>query len=100
MTPIEEQDLVGESACTEPFEWDEELAPVYVGKIEPNLAGRTLVVVDYGIKRNILRSLRSRGARVVVVPPTSSAEAILASSPGRRAALQRPRRPRLPGAAG
>ena len=79
--PLEEQDLVGESACTEPFEWFEGLAPVYVGKIEPNLAGRTLVVVDYGVKRNILRSLRSRGARVLVIPPTSSLEAIMADGP-------------------
>jgi carbamoyl-phosphate synthase large subunit len=79
--PLEEQDLVAESACTEPFEWVEELAPVYVGQIGPSLAGRTIVVVDYGIKRNILRSLRSRGARVLVVPPTSSVEAILAGGP-------------------
>jgi carbamoyl-phosphate synthase large subunit len=81
VTPLEEQDLVGETACTEPFEWFEELAPVYVRKMEPNLAGRTVVVVDYGVKRNILRSLRSRGARVLVTPPTSSLEAIIAAGP-------------------
>jgi carbamoyl-phosphate synthase large subunit len=81
VTPIEDQDLVAESACSEPFEWDEELAPVYVRRLDPNLAGRTIVVVDYGVKRNILRSLKSRGARVLVVPPASTVEQILAASP-------------------
>src|SRR5258708_3440166 len=78
---VEDQDLVGEAACTTRYEWDEELAPVYVRSIAPNLKGRTVVVVDYGVKRNILRSLRSRGARVVVVPPSSSVEEIMAIGP-------------------
>ena len=81
VTPLEEQDLVAECACTEPFDWVEELAPVYVHSTQPNLAGRTVAVVDYGVKRNILRSLRSRGARVVVMPPTSSPETIMAAGP-------------------
>ena len=81
VTPVEEQDLVGEVACVEAYEWDEELSPVYVGKIEPALAGQTVVVVDYGVKRNILRSLRSRGARVLVLPPSSGVDAILAAKP-------------------
>ena len=63
VTSIEDQDLVTETACTEPVEWDEPLAPVYVHPVDPVLRGHTVVVLDYGIKRNILRSLRSRGAR-------------------------------------
>jgi carbamoyl-phosphate synthase small subunit len=39
------------------------------------------VVVDYGVKRNILRALTSVGARVTVVPASTSAEAILARNP-------------------
>ncbi len=81
VTPVEEQDLVGEVACVKAYEWDEELSPVYVRKIEPTLAGQTVVVVDYGVKRNILRSLRSRGARVLVLPPSSGVDAILAAKP-------------------
>ncbi|GAC1332598.1 MAG: hypothetical protein NVSMB17_11910 [Candidatus Dormibacteria bacterium] len=81
VTPIEDQDLVTETACTTPFEWEEELAPVYVHPAVPALRGRTVVVVDYGIKRNILRSLKSRGARVLVVPPTTGVEDILGHQP-------------------
>jgi carbamoyl-phosphate synthase small subunit len=40
-----------------------------------------VVVVDYGIKRNILRSLNSVGARVKVVPATTTAEEILQLDP-------------------
>ncbi|MDQ6747410.1 MAG: glutamine-hydrolyzing carbamoyl-phosphate synthase small subunit, partial [Candidatus Dormibacteraeota bacterium] len=81
VTPIEEQDLVTETACTAPLEWEEELAPVYVHPVRQLLAGRTVVVLDYGIKRNILRSLKSRGARVVVVPPSSTVDEILVHAP-------------------
>src|SRR5437879_5186922 len=38
--------------------------------------GLKLVVVDYGVKRNILRSLRSRGVEVEVVPYDSDIDTI------------------------
>ena len=81
VTPIEEQDLVTLTACDAPFEWTEELPPVYVTAIEKNLEGRRVVVLDYGLKRNILRSLRSRGATVVVVPPATPAADVLGHKP-------------------
>ena len=40
-----------------------------------------VVAVDYGIKRNILRSLASLDLRVTVVPATTSAEEVLALEP-------------------
>ena len=40
-----------------------------------------VVVSDYGVKLNILRSLRARGCEVVVVPDDASAEEILAHDP-------------------
>lgn len=40
-----------------------------------------VVAVDYGVKRNILRMLASLGAKVTVVPATSTAEDILAMNP-------------------
>jgi carbamoyl-phosphate synthase large subunit len=43
--------------------------------------GLKLVVVDYGVKRNILRSLRSRGVAVEVVPYDSDVDTILARRP-------------------
>lgn len=40
-----------------------------------------VVVVDYGVKQNILRLLVSHGAEVIVVPATSSADFILSHHP-------------------
>ncbi|MFQ5346358.1 MAG: glutamine-hydrolyzing carbamoyl-phosphate synthase small subunit [Rhodothalassiaceae bacterium] len=40
-----------------------------------------VVVVDYGVKRNILRLFAETGARVTVVPADSDADAILALDP-------------------
>jgi carbamoyl-phosphate synthase small subunit len=40
-----------------------------------------VVAIDYGVKRNILRLLAERGCKVTVVPPTASAEDILALKP-------------------
>jgi len=40
-----------------------------------------IVVNDYGVKLNILRSLRARGCEVVVVPDDASAEEILKQKP-------------------
>ncbi len=40
-----------------------------------------VVAIDYGVKRNILRLLSSIGAKVTVVPATTSAEDILALKP-------------------
>jgi carbamoyl-phosphate synthase small subunit len=37
--------------------------------------------MDFGVKRNILRALASQGAKVTVVPATTSAEDILARKP-------------------
>jgi carbamoyl-phosphate synthase small subunit len=42
---------------------------------------RHVVAIDYGVKRNILRLLAERDCKVTVMPPTASAEAILALQP-------------------
>ena len=42
---------------------------------------RHVVAIDYGEKRNILRSLAERGCKVTVVPAQTSAEDILAYKP-------------------
>jgi carbamoyl-phosphate synthase small subunit len=43
--------------------------------------GYTVVAIDFGIKRNILRRLASYGCRVIVVPANTSAEEILKYNP-------------------
>ncbi|MEL6774882.1 MAG: glutamine-hydrolyzing carbamoyl-phosphate synthase small subunit, partial [Pseudomonadota bacterium] len=40
-----------------------------------------VVAIDYGAKRNILRSLASAGCRVTVLPATATAEEVLAHKP-------------------
>ena len=40
-----------------------------------------VTLIDYGTKRNIIRELCARGCAVRVVPPTDTAEAILAGKP-------------------
>ncbi|MEB3225658.1 MAG: glutamine-hydrolyzing carbamoyl-phosphate synthase small subunit [Synechococcus sp.] len=41
----------------------------------------TVVAIDFGVKRNILRRLASYGCRVIVVPANTPAETILAYNP-------------------
>ncbi len=43
--------------------------------------GPHVVVIDYGVKRNILRLLAEEGARVSVVPATASYDEIMAKKP-------------------
>ena len=49
------------------------------GQSAPSLCH--VVAIDYGVKRNILRSLISAGVRLTVVPATATAEEILALNP-------------------
>ena len=44
-------------------------------------AGPQIVVIDYGVKRNILRRLASEGCRVTVVPATARYEEIMEKRP-------------------
>lgn len=45
------------------------------------LLTKTVVAYDFGVKRNILRMLASRGCKVIVVPAKTSAEEVLAMNP-------------------
>ncbi len=47
----------------------------------PHAPGVHVVAYDFGVKRNILRLLAARGARVTVVPAQTSAQAVLALKP-------------------
>lgn len=46
-----------------------------------NLPAMTVVAIDFGIKRNILKRLASYGCRVIVVPANTPAEEILKYNP-------------------
>ncbi len=79
--------LVGEVSTQEIYEWSDPTNSVW--EFGPTLAGKTsevgepltVVAIDFGIKRNILRRLASYGCRVIVVPVGTSAEDILKYNP-------------------
>ncbi|RAK60507.1 carbamoyl phosphate synthase small subunit [Phenylobacterium hankyongense] len=75
-------DLAKDASCLQPFVYDEGLWSWPQGYAK--LADKPkyeVVVVDYGVKRNILRALTSVGARATVVPASTTAEEILARKP-------------------
>lgn len=76
--------LVKEVTTKEVYEWTEPTAPEWEFSRRTNLdAGETFTVVaiDFGVKRNILRRLASYGCRVIVVPYNTPAEEILKYNP-------------------
>ena len=77
------RDLVKEVTCQTAYDWDIEQWDLGHGyRRARGLSDAPLVVaMDYGIKRNILRSLVAAGFRVKVLPATANAQEILACNP-------------------
>src|SRR5467141_1397870 len=82
VTPLAEQDLVGQTSRTKQEEWLEPLPLELRTRRHSDGAGLLVAVVDYGVKANILRSLRERGCRVVVMPHTATWADVQASGAG------------------
>ncbi|HEX7944138.1 MAG TPA: glutamine-hydrolyzing carbamoyl-phosphate synthase small subunit [Phenylobacterium sp.] len=78
---LEGLDLAKDASCLQPFTYDEGLWSWPEGYGRRPEAKYEVVVLDYGVKRNILRALTSVGARVTVVPANTTAEEILARNP-------------------
>ncbi|HXF67768.1 MAG TPA: glutamine-hydrolyzing carbamoyl-phosphate synthase small subunit [Burkholderiales bacterium] len=75
-------DLAQVVSCARPYEWEESVWALGRGYGRPAAAPRFHVVAyDYGVKRNILRKLVSRGCRVTVLPARTPAEEALALAP-------------------
>ena len=74
-------DLAKDASTLQPFEWSEGLWAWQEGYVPLKDPKFNVVVIDYGVKRNILRSLASIGAKVTVVPASASAEDVLARKP-------------------
>lgn len=74
-------DLAKPASTLQAFEWDEGLWDWPEGHQRVDAADRSVVVIDYGVKRNILRALASTGAKITVVPATTTAEEVLARNP-------------------
>ena len=89
---MEGRDLVPSVTCEAPYEWngtpgvDEDPAafqPQPATEVNGDTPGDALsvVVYDYGVKWNILRSLRARGCQVTAVPATTPPEEVLERKP-------------------
>ena len=74
-------DLAKPASTLQAFEWDEGLWEWPEGHPRVDAADKSVVVIDYGVKRNILRALASTGAKITVVPATTTAEEVLARNP-------------------
>ena len=84
---LEGMDLAKEVTCRQSYGWEEGVWDFTAGESRaggyaaPPTPRHHVVAVDYGAKRNILRSLASHGCRVTVVPATADGEQILAHKP-------------------
>lgn len=81
---MEGLNLVQKVTTQEIYEWTESTDPIWEFRpSEPAKDGSmlTVVAIDFGIKRNILRRLASYGCRVIVVPVNTSPDVILSYNP-------------------
>ena len=76
------RDLASEVSCRESYAWDATYDASYPAWVQGSPRKRQRVVAfDYGIKRNILRSLVHAGFDVTVVPTWTKADQVLALDP-------------------
>jgi carbamoyl-phosphate synthase small subunit len=75
------QDLAKVVSCTTSAEWHEGEWTLGKGFAAPVTPRFNVVAFDFGVKRNILRMLTSRGCRVTVVPSQTSAAEVMAMQP-------------------
>ena len=80
---LDGQDYAARVTCSEPYRWDEDgrLTCTWGVVAELPPADLKIVALDFGIKWNILRSMKRSGMDVTVVPASTSAADILALNP-------------------
>jgi carbamoyl-phosphate synthase small subunit len=78
---LEGRDLARDVTCAQSYRWDETKWAWPEGHGRREGEGPLVVAIDYGAKRNILRSLASQGFDVRVLPATATAEDVLALEP-------------------
>jgi carbamoyl-phosphate synthase small subunit len=78
---LEGMDLAKEVTCRQTYSWDETAWTLGQGYGRQTSPRHHVVAVDYGAKRNILRTLAAHGCRVTVVPATATTEDILRHEP-------------------
>jgi len=79
------RDLVAEVATETAYHWGDEVPPGCEMPVDTGVLPLTpryrVVAIDSGIKYNILRRLAEAGCDVTVLPPTASADEVLALEP-------------------
>lgn len=80
---LEGLDLAAEVSCRQSYRWGAGLWSWGAGFAAPAAGANRprVVALDYGAKRNILRSLVAAGCEVLVMPGQSTAEEVLAQNP-------------------
>jgi carbamoyl-phosphate synthase small subunit len=82
---MEGQDLVPLVTCALPYWWPDfptaDQEPTDLAALWAQKPGKKVVLYDYGVKLNIIRSLVAKGLNVLVVPATTPAAEILALKP-------------------
>lgn len=78
---ISELDLVGEVSKKEIYRWSQKSWRWPVGYEEQTEFNYTVAVIDYGVKRDILRLLADRNLELICLPYNVSAEEVLSVNP-------------------
>jgi carbamoyl-phosphate synthase small subunit len=78
---LEGLDLAKEVSCRQMFTWDQTPWRWNEGYGRQENPSWRAVVVDYGVKRNILRLLAGSGAEIIVVPASSTTEDVMRHKP-------------------
>lgn len=79
--PMAGRDLAREVSCTAPYVWEQGEWMLGKGFQQQSETTFHVVAYDFGIKRNILRMLASRGCRLTVVPAQTPAREVLTMRP-------------------
>jgi carbamoyl-phosphate synthase small subunit len=79
--PTDGRDLASEVSCRAPYTWESGYDVSWPGLIASSGDKRRVVAYDFGIKRNILRSLVHCGFDVTVVPAWTKASDVLGMDP-------------------
>src|SRR6056297_2477270 len=78
---LEGLDLALDVTCAQSYRWDEMRWAWPEGYKPQTQARHKVVAIDYGAKRNILRSLASAGCDVTVLPASASYDDVMAHGP-------------------
>ncbi len=78
---IDGADLAAPASSEDASDWGEGMWSGDIGYDPGAGDGGHVVIIDYGVKRNIARALVAAGARVTIVPARTSAHVVLALKP-------------------